>query len=181
MTLKDGISNRYFEWMYDLVCKDRYSKSISYRKLITHLHSIEFIYSIPLDSNRANDGEKLRYRFALCQDCEELSDYLDDPCSVLEMMIALAIRVEENILDDVEIGDRSDQWFWEMISNLGLGGMNDRHYDRDFVQRTIERFLYRDYEPDGKGGLFWIRNCDRDLRKIEIWCQFNYYITNMII
>ena len=180
MTIKDGISNRYFEWMYDLVCEDRYSKSITYRKLLSHLHSIEFIYSIPRDSNRANDGEKLRYRFALLQDCEELSDYLDDPCSVLEMMIALAIRVEENIMDDPEIGDRTSQWFWGMITNLGLGGMNDKHYDRDYVNEVVDRFLYREYEPDGKGGLFRIRDCEYDLRDVEIWCQFNYYINTII-
>lgn len=179
MTLKDGISNRYFEWMYDLVCEGRYSKSVSYRKLLTHLHSIEFIYSIPRDSNRANDGEKLRYRFALLQDCEELSDYLDDPCSVLEMILALAIRVEENIMDDPEIGDRTAQWFWEMIANLGLGGMSDRHYDKDYVNEVVYRFLYREYEPDGRGGLFRIRNCERDLRDVEIWCQFNYYINTI--
>lgn len=180
MTLKDGISNRYFEWMYDLVCEDRYSESVSYRKLLTHLHNIEFTYSIPRDGNRANDGEKLRYRFALLQDCEELSDYLDDPCSVLEMMIALAIRVEENIMSDPEIGDRTSQWFWDMIVNLGLGDMMDRHYDRRYVDDVIWRFLNREYEPDGKGGLFRIRDCERDLRDVEIWCQFNYYINTII-
>ena len=180
MTIKDGISNRYFEWMYDLVCEGRYSESVSYRKLLTHLHSIEFIYSIPRDKNRASDGEDLRYRFALLQDCEELSDYLDDPCSVLEMMIALAIRVEENILDDPEIGDRTSQWFWGMITNLGLGGMTDKRYDRDYVNDVVYRFLYREYEPDGKGGLFRIRDCEYDLRDVEIWCQFNYYINTII-
>lgn len=180
MTLKDGISNRYFEWMYDLVCGDRYSESISYRKLLTHLHNIEFTYSIPKDGNRANDGEKLRYRFALLQDCEELSDYLDDPCSVLEMMIALAIRVEENIMSDPEIGDRTAQWFWDMITNLGLGDMMDRYYDRKHVDDVIWRFLNREYEPDGRGGLFRIKKCERDLRDVEIWCQFNYYINTII-
>lgn len=180
MTLKDGISNRYFEWMYNLVCEDRYSESISYRKLLAHLHNIEFTYSIPKDGNRANDGEKLRYRFALLQDCEELSDYLDDPCSVLEMMIALAIRVEENIMSDPEIGDRTSQWFWDMITNLGLGDMMDIHYNRKYVDDVIWRFLNREYEPDGRGGLFRIRNCERDLRDVEIWCQFNYYINTII-
>ena len=163
-----------------MVCEDRYSKSISYRKLLTHLHNIEFIYSIPRDKNRASDGEHLRYRFALYEDCEELYDYLDDPCSVLEMMIALAIRVEENILANPEIGDRTSQWFWEMVTNLGLGSMTDQHYDRDYVNEAVERLLYREYEPDGKGGLFRIRNCEYDLRDVEIWCQFNYYINTII-
>jgi hypothetical protein len=96
------------------------------------------------------------------------------------MMIALAIRVEENIMDDPDIGDRTSQWFWEMIVNLGLGGMSDRHYNKTLVNEAIERLLYREYEPDGRGGLFRVRGCEYDLRDVEIWCQFNYYINTII-
>ena len=82
-------------------------------------------------------------------------------------------------MDDPEIGDRTGQWFWGMIVNLGLGSMTDNRYDEDFVTETIERFLDRDYEPDGKGGLFTVRNCDRDLRYVEIWYQLCWYLDNI--
>ena len=64
MTFGDRITNEYFDWMYDLACKDRYPEQISYRKLFVLLHDTEFIYSIPRDKNRAEDGIDLRYRFS---------------------------------------------------------------------------------------------------------------------
>ena len=40
MTESDRIQNEYFEWMYELVFGDNHSESISYRKLLMHLHNI---------------------------------------------------------------------------------------------------------------------------------------------
>lgn len=140
------------------------------------LHDTRFVYSIPRDENRARDGIDLRYRFALLHDTPSLVQYLEGPCSVLEMMIALAIRCEENIMDDPKVGDRTGQWFWGMIVNLGLGAMTDNRFDRQFVDEVVQRFLDRDYEPNGKGGLFTVRNCKYDLRTVEIWYQLNYYL-----
>ena len=175
------IINDYFEWLYNLVCGERYAKSISYRKLLIQLHNTEFRWSIPKDRNRAEDGIDLRYRFAYYHASPAaVESYLDGPCSVLEMMVSLAIRCEEHIMDDPEIGDRTGQWFWGMIVNLGLGSMTDNRYDEDFVTETIERFLDRDYEPDGKGGLFTVRNCDRDLRYVEIWYQLCWYLDSIM-
>lgn len=172
------IEDRYFDWLYDIVCGGRLSKEISYRKLLMYLYRTEFTYLIPKDQNRAEDGIDLRYRFALGNEypSDLVYDVLDGPCSVLEMMIALAIRCEENIMDDSRFGDRTAQWFWSMITSLGLGGMMDGKFDEGFVGDTIERFLNRKYRPDGKGGLFTIRNCKRDLRKVEIWYQLCWYL-----
>lgn len=178
---EETINNAYFEWMYDLVCEHRYSKNISYRKLLMRLHDTEFIFLIQKDENRAKDGLNLRYRFAYEHpDIEDAESYLEGPCSVLEMMIALAIRCEENIMDDPEIGNRTGQWFWGMITSLGLGSMIDSRFDRRFVDDTIDIFLTRKYAPNGKGGLFTIRNCDCDLRTVEIWYQLCYYLDTII-
>lgn len=179
--LRDRIGNDYFEWLSDIVCGERYSGAVSFRKLLMRLHSIEFRYSIPNDKNRAAGGVDLRYRFACYYPgIENADDYLDGPCSVLEMMVALCVRCEEDIMDDPSIGDRTGQWFWGMIVNLGLGSMTDARYDRRYVEEVIERFLDRDYAPDGKGGLFTIRNCEHDLRDVEIWIQMLWYLDTII-
>ena len=179
--IEDSISNAYFEWMYNLVCSNRYSKEISYRKLLTELHNTEFIFSIPRDENRAEDGLDLRYRFAY--DYSHVWDYadryLEGPCSILEMMIALSIRCEE-FMDDPSIGDRTGQWFWGMIVNLGLGSMTDKRFDKHYVKDCIERFLKREYDPDGRGGLFRVRDCDSDLRNVEIWYQMCWYMDSLV-
>lgn len=177
---RDTTINKYFEWLFGLVCGKRFSKHISYEKLLMRLHDTNFTYSIPMDENRAEDGVDLRYRFGDEEDCiEEVELYLTGPCSVLEMMIALAVRCEEHIMDDSDFGNRTSQWFWGMITNLGLGSMTDDRFDRDFVDETIDIFLNREYEPNGEGGLFTIKDCRYDLRTIDIWYQLNWYLNSI--
>lgn len=174
---KHYVEDRYFEWLYDVACGNRYSRNTSFRKLLMQLHGTEFTYSMVRDGNRAEDGMDLRYRFAYeCKDIVDAERYLSGPCSVLEMMVALSKRTEETIMDDPRVGDRTGQWFWGMIANLGLGSMTDDNYDRRYVEDVVTRFLRREYEPDGRGGLFTIRNRNKDLRHVEIWYQLCWYL-----
>lgn len=176
---KDELIDLYFDWIYQLVV-NRYSKS--YRKLFARLHDTEFTYTIPMDGNRAEDGIDLRYRFGRENSFEDamIASYLDDrPCTVLEMMAALAIRCEEHIMDNPDAGDRTGQWFWTMLVSLGLGSMYDAKFDKYYVDTVLERFLNRKYEYDGKGGLFTVNN-GRDMRRTEIWYQMNYFLRETI-
>ena len=180
MRFENGISDDYFEWLYDIVDVNTYSRYISYRRLLEYLHDTEFIFLIPKDENRAKDGADLRYRFALSHGLDDTPECLDGPCSVLEMMVALAIRCEEDIMDDPDIGDRTKQWFWGMITSLGLGAMYDTRFDICYVEEVVERFLNRDYEHNGRGGLFTIKHPRYDLRDIEIWRQLNDYLNCIV-
>lgn len=173
------LENEYFEWMYDRVCGGRYAKSISYRKLLMYLHSKEFIFTIPKDKNRATDGIDLRRRFIFEKGYNQ-TDELDGPCSVLEMMVGLAIRCEESIMDDPTVGDRTGQWFWGMMVNLGLGAMTDDRFDKQYVEECVIRFLNREYEANGRGGLFTVRHYNQDLRKVEIWWQMIWYLDEIL-
>lgn len=175
-TLTNRVKDDYFNWLYDNVCKGRTYENISYIKIFTLLHDIEFTFSIRNDSNRARDGIDLRYRYALFVDDERVLEILDGPCSVLEMMVALAIRCEESIMGDTRYGDRTGQWFWEMMYSLGIGNMIDEKFDEELAAEIIFRFMDRDYEPDGKGGLFYIKGCKDDLRDVEIWSQLCWYL-----
>lgn len=177
------IEREYFDWLCKLVCGDGFSKQASYEKLLSYLHNVPFRYSIPMDENRAKDGEGLRYRFARSKvPISRVWDILDElrgECSVLEMMVALAVRCEENIMDDTSYGDRTGQWFWQMVVSLGLGGMTNDRFDWDIVEPVIIRFLERDYEPNGRGGLFTINHCRRDLRDVQIWYQMCWYLDSI--
>lgn len=176
MSFEDRINDDYFEWLCELIDSKRFSKQVSYRKLLIHLHNIEFTWVLPRDYNRADDGIQLRRSFSLERDDVTLSDYIQGPCSVLEMMVALAVRCEKTMMDDMLLGDRTGQWFWGMIHNLGLSPMRDSKFDRIYVDEVIARLLNRTYEYDGTGGLFTVKNCDDDMRKVEIWCQLSWYL-----
>lgn len=180
---KNELNNEYFEWMYQLVCDDQYHRRLSYRKLLNHLHTVEFIYIIGMDGNRAEDGTDLRYRFGYEHPYEGpiIATYLDDrSCSVLEMLIALAMRCEEHIMDDPDIGNRTGQWFWSMITNLGLGSMNDAKFDKTYVNGVVSRFLNREYKRNGEGGLFTVDQCKHDLRTAEIWYQMCWHLDDIL-
>lgn len=163
-----------------MVCENRFGSTTSYRKLFGHLHRIDFRYILAMDSNRGADGVSLRYKYArhvgYDNDPEYITDALDGPCSVLEMLVALSIRCETDIMDDPQMGSRIGQWFWIMLRNLGIGYMNDDEYEERIVDAVINRFLDRNYASDGKGGLFMIKNCEYDLRTVEIWHQMCWYL-----
>lgn len=176
------LNNKYFKWMCKLV-SDKRTRKLSYSKLLKTLHSIDFRYLIDMDGNRAEDGIDLRYRFGYENSLEEpiVALYLDDrPCSVLEMMIALAIRCEEQIMGDPDIGNKPEKWFWAMIENLGLIDMDDSHFDENYVYETVIRFLERKYDKYGSGGLFKLKNHYRDIRSVEIWYQMMWYLDDIL-
>lgn len=180
---REELNELYFDWMCRLVRNGIPSRRTSYRKLLQSLHNIDFTYEIPMDGNRAEDGVDLRYRFGSENHYEDsmVAMYLDDrPCSVLEMMIALAIRCEEHIMDDPDIGDRTGLWFWGMISNLGLEDMSDTKFDYCRVEEAVLRFLNRAYGHNGEGGLFTVKKSRRDMRSVEIWYQMCWYLDEIM-
>ena len=143
------------------------------------LHRTEFRYTIPRDENRAMDGLELRRRFAHDRNSNYISRCLTGPCSVLEMMVALAIRCEEHIMGDPDFGDRTGNWFWGMIENLELIFMTDARFDRRYAEKRIDIFLDRTYEADGTGGLFTAKHCCEDMRTLEIWYQMCWYLDDI--
>lgn len=180
--MRDILVNEYFYWLCELIYDKKYSRRLSYHRLLVRLHQIDFCYILEMDENRAEDGVNLRYRFGYEKDypSDTAARLLPNkPCSMLEMMIALASRSEE-LMDDPDIGNRTGKWFWTMIVNLGLGDMDDDNFDKVYVDTIIERFMRREYSPDGMGGLFTFEHCNKDLRKVEIWYQMMWYLDEIL-
>lgn len=176
------VNQEYFDWMCSKISNETYD-STPFLGLLHCLHTIIFDWTIPMDSNRASDGENLRYRFS-----EEMhvpqplvaATIDNDDCTVLEMLVALSIRCEEDIMGDPEEGDRTPVWFWSMIENLGLLTMTNVRFDEHYIREVIDRFLNHEYSYDGKGGLFYVENPRKDLRQTEIWYQMCYHLNSMI-
>ena len=173
------MNERYFQWMTHLVCENGYGRRRSYQKLFSLLHDTEFIYTMDMDANRADDGTDLRYRFAyeFHLDGNEVRKYLDQrPCSILEMMVALAQRCEEQIMDNPNDGNRTGKWFFEMLKSLGLSLMDDEHFNLLEALDILVKFMQREYGENGQGGLFTLRYPRWDMREIEIWYQMMAYL-----
>jgi len=76
-----------------------------------------------------------------------------------------------------ELDGEPRDWFWELIGNLGLLKYNDNHLlPTDEIEEILDRFIWRTYKPDGKGGLFPLRNAKEDQTKIELAYQLSAYV-----
>lgn len=172
----------YFEWLCNIVCSVKQKEQ--YEKLLVRLFNEPFRYILDMDANRASDGMELRYRFGREHRIKlpVIVHILDDKsCSVLEMLIALSLRVEENIMNDPTIGNCTDKWFWLMIENLGLVKMTDEYYDDEYVGFSLNIFMERRYESNGEGGLVVLKYPRQDLRFVEIWYQVMWYLSENYI
>ena len=175
--IERDIKTDYLCFLCDIV---RDSNHEDYKVLLDRLHSIPFAVVIDRDSNRCQDGVDLRLYFCKEQGLDEkVAAELDGPCSVLEMMVALARRMDNDIMWDPDYGDRTPVWFWQMIDNLGLSSCTDENYDAETdeqVTHTIDILLSRHYFTDGFGGLFPLKDAKQNQRKVEIWYQMQAFL-----
>lgn len=174
------VEQDYFHWLCELVHVDQ--EYVSYWILAKDLHHKTFYSLVDHDENRAGDGLELREEYLRHIGYPK---YVDIPgeCTVLEMIIALARRIEfetSNPYDLEDTVDRTSFWFWEMIDNLGLTKFSDDAYveleGQVYVDWIVDNFLNRRYEPNGFGGLFPLEHSFENQCNVEIWYQMSAYL-----
>ena len=93
----------------------------SYLNLCMDMAEKEFVWHHPMDENRALDGLELRSDFEY-----ETGEYLDKTsglmpkCTIFEMLAALAIRCENQLMYSPSLGNRTSKWFFDFLDNLDL-------------------------------------------------------------
>lgn len=168
------INAEYFNWLVQHVAMDS-PEYFNYNKLMDFLYYQEFEWQLNRDSNRAQDGIDLRDLFSYETGIIDWYSALGGPCNVLEMLVALAHRIDNEVMYDYELGDRTALWFWEMVENLGLDYYDDNHFRPDRVEKILHIWLCRKYNSDGSGGIFPINESQNDQREVEIWLQAQEY------
>lgn len=164
----------YLRWLYRQVASvSLRDPSRTYWSLFRHLYQVEFLWHVANDDNRVEDGRALRYEFISEQPINTVDDewMMGLPCSVLEMLVALSRRCA------FEADGTPRAWFWHILHNIELHELtDDKPYPEEDVDEIISRVIWRTYAPDGRGGLFPLKNADRDQRKVEIWYQLAAYL-----
>ena len=173
--MSSTLDDRYFEWLYGLVAAVRNrNPARSFWKLTRKLYVKEFVWLIPNDDNRVEDGKELRYEFLNEQGIDEVDpDWMDLGCSMFEMMIGLARRAS------FQSDEASVEWFWRFVVNLGLYDYSDKNYDGlidHHIDEVLDAVIFRTYEPSGKGGLFPLTHPTQDQRKVELWYQLSAFL-----
>lgn len=174
--LQDGW---YFEVLYDIVAKDREDLTdMSYRMLLEVLDGVEFRDTRGIDGNRIHDAQEMRADLIAENDLDHTSVRPFPNVSLLEVMIAIAGR-----LGQITGDDDTAFWFWEMVSNLVLDGIDDTEfwsdpesYEAEILDRADD-VININYDRDGLGGLFLLREgvAPQDMRDTELWYQMQYY------
>lgn len=175
--METPLDEQYLIFLYSKIAstKTRRGKS-TYWSLAGQLHSKEFVWFVPNDDNRVEDGRDLRNEF---RDQEQIVDideeWMSLGCSILELMIGLSRRLA------FEAGGSARVWFWELIDNLEMTGFHDSWWreglTKEIIDERLDRLIWRTYLYDGSfGGLFPLKNPAADQRDIELWYQLCQYL-----
>lgn len=171
--MNEPLDELYLRWLYSQIgsVKTR-DASKTYWGLAKLLLTKEFVWIIPNDDNRVEDGKDLRLEFLRAEGITEIDPcWMELGCSMLEMMIGLSRRLS------FEAGGEPREWFFELIDNLGLYDLTDsRAISKRKVEQVLDQLIWRNYDPDGTGGMFPLRYADRDQRDVEIWYQMQAYL-----
>ena len=174
--LQDGW---YFDVLYDIVAADREDVTdLSYRMLLDVLDGVEFRDTRGIDGNRIQDAQEMRADLIAEMSLDHTAVRPFMNVSLLEVMIAIANR-----LGQITGDEDTAFWFWEMVSNLALDGIDDTEfwsdpegYEAEILDRADD-VININYDRDGLGGLFLIREgvAPQDMRDTELWYQMQYY------
>lgn len=160
---------KYLDWLMGIV-----GMGDEYLYLCDQLLRTDYIFTVGNDVNRAIEGIQLRQEF------EEGYGFVEElggkECSVLEMLVELAIRCDGVMFDPAK-GERPEYWFWCFMENLKLDKFTNEEYDAGKIDEIIERFNYRYYNSHGRrGGLFAVKEPRGDLRVTELWYQMMWWL-----
>lgn len=163
----------YFNWLCGQVGESVERKSSrSFLNILRKLFTTEFIYLIPNDDNRARDGRNLRYEFVDDLELEVPEDWMDQGCSILELIIGLSRRLS------FELEGEPHLWFWRLVENLDLEQYNDSTpFPEKHVDHILSNLIWRTYKPNGRGGLFPLKaRGGPDQRDVELFYQMQAYV-----
>jgi hypothetical protein len=172
--MNQTLDELYLTWLYGQIGSVKLrDRSRTYWSLARQLYTKEFVWIVPNDDNRVEDGKALRGEFVEEHDLEILdSAWMGLGCSVLEMLIAFSRACA--FQDDGE----PRTWFWLMVENIDLKQFSDNNYGGQSIKEIddiLDRVIWRTFQFSGEGGLFPLDHPDRDQRKVEIWYQFSAY------
>jgi hypothetical protein len=163
----------YFTWLYGQVGSPKITNpSRTYWGILRLLYKKEFVWVVPNDDNRAEDGRDLRSEFLDSENIENVDPvWMRLGCSMLEMMIGLSRRLS------FEAGGEPRTWFWKLMENIRLDHCNDaQKIDELAVDDQLDRVIWRTYRRNGRGGLFPLNKTRDDQRNVEIWYQLSAYL-----
>lgn len=177
----------YIEWLESFTIDETIDddRRPSYNMLIRKLWDIPFRPSIGNDDDRAAEGLELRARYnaILAKKAGEGEfvtpdvDAIFGECRVLEMLIALSMRMYD-LMQDMGLYNSVSRWFWEIMSNVSFDILDDETWSKrircgEFVERIVCGIMDRHGHRGRPGGWFYVNGWE----SMEIWYQMHAYLS----
>lgn len=164
--------NEYFEWLIAHVELPEYSL------LFAELFQKDFFWydAYEGEESRANDGRILREQFMMEYD-KTPHDIPQGPVSVLEMLIAFAMRIDQQTYDWGK-GHLISDIFRMFIINLGFRDMTNNEInsrDRNFIRTALDGWMSHNLDNFGYPGLFRF-NLAVNIDELDNWQQAQEWI-----
>lgn len=160
----------YFEWL-----RKRSGMGQNYYMLLLFLHSVKYVPMLIDDENRRADGNAMIEVY--CQengyDLPPVEEFDFSGCSVLEMLLALADRIDKELIGDPNF-NHAPLWFSRMLENLGIYQYDDEHWNEKKVALQVWNWMHK----RGNVHLFCVPLTEKkgekgekslDFRKISEW------------
>lgn len=183
--------HEYFEWLVSKVTSPAVPADAQARIVLQVLRDIR-IQDLPMadDAPRLEDGKQLRINFIddtgmSVQSYDDIADPEFGFCTVLELLIALSIRMDDIMRDPLDPSSSVPSCFWGMVSTMvgqpfypcSYWTFSANTSPAEVVAESSMKFLGRQYGPTGHNGNIFTDMSGIDLRAIDIWAQACRFMT----
>lgn len=188
-TCPEEYRDQYLKWLLNLAGLERSDGIL----LFSFLLDMTYYWQNDYDQARAGDGRYLRYYYVDKDGIQEAidnfghpyADIVDEfvrswPVSVIEVLLAMAIRLDKEYEYCASEGDRASLWFWIMCENLGLDLylVSNADFNINDAKMKVIKWMDGDYDKNGKGSPMALPDgleCDKDYREMSFWEQVTYW------
>lgn len=172
--MNEPLDELYLKWLYTQIASPRLKNpERTYWNLAKQMFTKRFVWIVPNDDNRQEEGKELRIEFLTDLEIPTADpNWLDIECSFLEMLVSLSRRLA--FLADGEVRG----WVNQLLDNLDIRASDAQYNNRvaQIVDETMDRVIWRQYDYNGNGGLFPLQNPREDQTQVELWYQLNAYL-----
>jgi hypothetical protein len=170
--MAEPLDELYIAWLYAQISNvNLRSSRRTHWALMSTLYTCEFVALVPNDDNRVEDIKDLKKEFLFDAEIPYAQPTWFEHCSFLELLIVLSRLL------DFETDFGIEYCFWHLLENIGLSEYNDnKKFSEQEVEEIVDTVVSRNYDRNGRGGLFPLEKSRDDQREIDLWYQLNAYV-----
>lgn len=136
--MNELVVEEYKKYLKNMIVDDEFC---CYNVLLERLDSIPYEPN-QLNTDRYEDAEQLRIDYGIDNNIKDVLIYFEaTSITVLEVLVALSMRLEKKVVPNNKKGDRTSQWFWALVNDIGLGKQDDERCDSNIIDKIVKEWM----------------------------------------